>query len=215
MRYTHTLAFITWSHAYALLPYISFVLRHTYMLAIGLECGKRRAISSDLRGLRNKDYTVEPVDLRDTQRELYRRSPHYSPHYLPSRVDVEFDGRRVGDKHTWTIPLDVEGIEPSKKPLHVITHAMFQINPYSHPNADTIISTVDAAQQIPVIPAHQKVDATILQTQRLKHRYITFKCDDNENVDHICEERYKNISYLQIESMEIGDDHPDMQLSRR
>jgi hypothetical protein len=207
--YTHHLAFITWSHAYALLPYTSFFLRHTYLLANGLDCRKRRAFSSSLRELRINGYTVEPVDLRDTQRELYRRSPQYNPHYLPSRVDVEFDGRRVGDKHTWTIPLDVEGIEPSNKPLHRTTHAMFQIKPCSHPNEDTITSTVDAAQQIPVIPAHYKVDATILQTQCLKHRYITFKCDDNENVDHICEERYKNISYLQIESMEIGDRLPE------
>jgi hypothetical protein len=174
-----------------------------------MQCLRRRSFSRELRSIRLSGYTLEPVDLRDTQREMRcYGSPHYKPHYLPSRVDVEFTERRVGDKHTWTIPLDVEGIEPSKKPLHLITHAIFDIKPYSHPHDDTITSTVDAAQQIPVITAHYKVHATRLQTQCLKHRYITFDCEDNENVDHICKQRYENISYLQIEGMEIGDRHP-------
>ena len=85
---------------------------------------------------------------------------------------------------------------------------MFDIKPYSHPNDNSITSTVDAAQQIPVITAHHKDNANIIQTQCLKYRYMTFDCDDDENVDHICEERYENISYLQIESMEIGDQPP-------
>ena len=41
------------------------------------------------------------VDLQDTLRELGRyNNPRYKLHYLPSRVNVEFTGRRVGDKHT-------------------------------------------------------------------------------------------------------------------
>jgi hypothetical protein len=66
-RITEVLNIITWSHAYALLPYPLFILHRTYLPDKAVQNSRQRfANLLEPRSLM-PDIEVEPIDIRDAQ----------------------------------------------------------------------------------------------------------------------------------------------------
>jgi hypothetical protein len=110
---TDQLCFITWSHAYSLLPYPTFVKRKTYVLEPFMN-QDRNGVAHLLQNGRRAGLTIESVDVRDTQCD---KSPISNPHwqlenYHQSRVDHNGNSKErcVSDKNSWIIPLNTEGV---------------------------------------------------------------------------------------------------------
>jgi hypothetical protein len=196
---TDQLCFITWSHAYSLLPYPTFVKRKTYVLEPFMN-QDRNGVAHLLQNGRRAGLTIESVDVRDTQCD---KSPISNPHwqlenYHQSRVDHNGNSKErcVSDKHSWMIPLNTEGVIPS------IDRATFRISPVSHPNAGDLTTT------LPFVSGHYRIHFEVVSAPCLKYKYFTIPCDHTKQATHVCPERYTHISALQIESMEIKDRPP-------
>jgi hypothetical protein len=150
---TTDLTFITWNKAYSLLRYTTYVKKEAYMLKdIKFDPGFQRKLTEldkdgfHVKGLHWNEYDdVRPAECK-----------------LLSRL------RRIGDRHTWTIPLDTEGITPSITPDSVIEVSTFRIYlPTQHlPSGGPL--------------AHYMMDAMCgLSYPVIKHRYITAGFDSN------------------------------------
>jgi hypothetical protein len=202
---TDQLCFITWSHAYSLLPYPTFVKRKTYVLEPFMN-QDRNGVAHLLQNGRRAGLTIESVDVRDTQCD---KSPISNPHwqlenYHQSRVDHNSNSKErcVSDKNSWIIPLNTEGVIPSASPAHFIDRATFRISPVSHPNAGDLTTT------LPFVSGHYRIHFEVVSAPCLKYKYFTIPCDHTKQATHVCPERYTHISALRIESMEIKDRPP-------
>jgi hypothetical protein len=194
--FSHAFTFITWSHAYCLLPEVTFGRRKIHTLKPALRYD-RQTISRILRNSqRDFDMEVTPIDIRDSQ-----RGNHHMAKEKPSRVDP--GPRRIGDKYTWSIPLSTEGIQPSASPPILTTHAMFRVLPVRHPDTEYMGSN----RTHPT--AHYEVHAKLIDVLCLKHRYMTYPCAMIKVAPHLCATRYLGLSNIQLDSMAIEDRPPD------
>ena len=197
---THKLCFITWSHAYSLIPYPTFVLKQTYLVNQPSALD-REDISRFLRQARQVGLKVEPIDIRDTQRDgIPLDDPEgYIIGYRQSRVDDK--ARCVSEKRRWIIPLNTEGIQPSTTPIHLITRAAFRFSPHVSPADDDNVA-------LPFNMAHYDILADVVSAPCLKYQYISYCCQHNNRALHVCPKRYQDISALQIESVAVEDRPP-------
>ena len=97
---------ITWNKAYAIYPLQTFVRHKTYLTKQISEVYGKLLLKYAQRGW-------------DTGDVLW-------PEECPSNHGLS-GLRRIGDKYTWVIPLDTNGIPPSKVPDSVIEHSVFQV----------------------------------------------------------------------------------------
>jgi len=167
----------------------------------------RESFSNHAQRARQDELAIEAIDVRDTQRleEAGINDPElYLEGYRPSRVDYNrhAKGRCVSDKHTWTIPLNIDGVEPSTTPKHLITRATLRMHPVTHPNPDADAVTWS------FLPAYYQLSTQVVSAPCLKYQYLTIPCKHNMQAVHVCPERYRNISALQIESMDVKDRPP-------
>jgi hypothetical protein len=167
-----------------------------------LRYGRQWVSRSFRNNQRDFDREVEPIDIRDIQRDNDKLK-HPCKHIVnskPSRVDL--GPRRIGDKYTWSIPFSTEGIQSPASPLIVTTHAMFRILPVPHPDIE------DPNPNMLYPTAHYKFHAEIINVPCLKHNYLTYPCEMTKVAPHLCMKRYIDISRMQLESMAIGDRPP-------
>jgi len=105
---TGMLTFIAWNKAYHLLPYTTFVKREMFLL----------------RNIKE----IDPYDLRlSSLRGMKLKSVHWNAHdeIRPTDCQLLTRLRRVGDQHTWVMPLNTEGITPSPVPDTVLEASTF------------------------------------------------------------------------------------------
>ncbi|KAH6883363.1 hypothetical protein BKA58DRAFT_448125 [Alternaria rosae] len=108
---TEALTFIAWNKAYHLLPYTSFIKREMYLL----------------RGIKETD----PYDLKlYSVRGMKVKSAHWNAHneIRPTDCQLLTRLRRVGDEHTWVMPLDTECVTPSSVPDSVLEAPTFRLS---------------------------------------------------------------------------------------
>lgn len=102
-RSTICLNFISWNKAYAIFPKSSFISHKGFLTHV-------------LNGILNDDYSRYGWRIQDVQwPEDERRDKSFCL------------TRRVGDKHTWTIPFDITKVSWSPTPDFVLEHAVFSI----------------------------------------------------------------------------------------
>ncbi|KAL8992729.1 MAG: hypothetical protein Q9169_006881 [Polycauliona sp. 2 TL-2023] len=106
---TVNLNFITWNKAYSVFPLTTFIHKRGHLL--------RHEIDADNRRLVNK-YKQRGWDIQGIIRPEDQRVNHpFQQH------------RRIGDKYTWMIPVDIDKIEGSSTPDTVLlTNCAFQIS---------------------------------------------------------------------------------------
>jgi hypothetical protein len=193
---TEALNLITWSHAYSLLPYPTFILRRSFLLEPAVE-GALQRLGLDLRLKKNiLDLPTGPVDIRDAQNGKAYRIPNPEPHIvLASRVD--YGHRRLGDKHTWTIALNTDGIRQTTQSTIPTTYASFRILPQVHPSPEE-----DSAGRFQHTPSHYKLLINIIAAPCLKNEYVVDPTDHRNPAHIVVSRRYQDISLMQIEALE-------------
>ncbi|KAJ4343410.1 hypothetical protein N0V95_006672 [Ascochyta clinopodiicola] len=113
---TADLNFISWNKAYSLLPYSTFVERESFLLTcLDDELGDYLKMLGD-EGLKTKSVSW------DQRRVPYRG---VRAHYKDS--DTTTRHRRIGDKFSWVLTLDVEGVQASCTPDAVIETTTFRL----------------------------------------------------------------------------------------
>ncbi|KAI4676327.1 uncharacterized protein J4E88_007241 [Alternaria novae-zelandiae] len=108
---TGMLTFITWNKAYHLLPHTTFVRREMFLL----------------RNIKEMD----PYELRlFSLRGMKIKSVHWNAHdeIRPTDCQLLTRLRRVGDQHTWVMPLNTEGVTPSTVPDAVLEASTFRLD---------------------------------------------------------------------------------------
>ncbi|KAI4934888.1 hypothetical protein J4E85_002750 [Alternaria conjuncta] len=108
---TGMLTFITWNKAYHLLPHTTFVRREMFLL----------------RNIKEMD----PYELRlFSLRGMKIKSVHWNAHdeIRPTDCQLLTRLRRVGDQHTWVMPLNTEGVTPSPVPDAVLEASTFRLD---------------------------------------------------------------------------------------
>lgn len=105
---------ITWNKAYALFPDATFIERKTYMLKP----------LDDYFGMLLAKYSAHGWTTLQTQWPEDQRLSH--------SLQLN-EHRRVGDRKTWTITLDIEGMGKISKPDSVIEHACFAVETGERP----------------------------------------------------------------------------------
>lgn len=107
---TGALTFIAWNKAYHLLPYTTFIKREMYLLHGIKEIDLYELRLSSLHGMKTKSVHWNAHDeIRPTDCQLLTRL------------------RRVGDKHTWVMPPETEGITPSSVSDSVLEASTFRL----------------------------------------------------------------------------------------
>ena len=142
------------------------------------------SFSNHAQRARQDELAIEAIDVRDTQRleEAGINDPElYLEGYRPSRVDYNHHakGRCVSNKHTWTIPLNIDGVEPSTTPKHLITRATFRLHPVTHSNPDADAGTRS------FLPAYYQLSTQVVSAPCLKYQYLTIPCKHNMQVVHV------------------------------
>jgi hypothetical protein len=105
--------FFTWNKAYALFPLSTFTHRKGYLLKEMNHHYARQMAKYLRRGWR-------------TQELLW-------PEEVSPKHPVQ-QHRRVGDRYTWILPFNTDGIVSKHKPDYVIEHSSFEIEEDSRPN---------------------------------------------------------------------------------
>jgi hypothetical protein len=142
---------------------------------------------------------VEPYDLRDTQNDIAREyvAAHDSQatrKRLPSKVD--YHSRRFGDKYSWTIPLNTEGIEREPRSEVSITHSSFRILPiYNPPPAR------DQHGNEQYTPSYYHILALAIRAPCLRYEYIVDGTKTSDPAYVIDGKRYEDLSFAQIEAL--------------
>ena len=107
---TVVIHFFSWQKAYSIFPRTTFIDRRCYMLKEIDQFHAPRLAKYSRRGWQLQDvaWAGEP------------------------RVPALEGTRRVGDHHSWVIPLNIEGVEQTGKPDHVFAFANFHVEKYAN-----------------------------------------------------------------------------------
>ncbi|KZM25759.1 uncharacterized protein EKO05_0002608 [Ascochyta rabiei] len=112
---TADLNFISWNKAYALSPYSTFVERESFLLTCLVdETGDHLKMLSD-EGLKTKTVSWDQ-----------RRFQHRRLHDIHMGFDITTRRRRIGDRFSWVLGLDVEGVRSPCTPDAVIETTTFR-----------------------------------------------------------------------------------------
>ena len=205
---TEALNIITWSHAYSLLPYSTFILQRSFLLKYAADGSSDRLA----RLLKTKkcilDLPTEPLDIRDAQ------NCTVSEHQPILTSLVDYGHRRIGDNHTWTIALNVDGIRQPTKPAITTTHASFRFLPVFCPPP-----IEDHQGRLRFNPSHYKLSTHVVTAPCLKYEYLIDPTDRSHPAQFIVPRRYKDISLMQIEALQNDKKPPgwyvgDLDMSR-
>ena len=118
-----------------------------------------------------------------------------------SRVD--HGHRRMGDRHTWTIALNTDGIRQPTKSTIPITYASFRIIPESNPPP-----IEDNHGRLRDTPSYYYVLFNSVAAPCLKYEYLVDPTDGGNPACSIVARRYKEISFAQIEALEDVEKPP-------
>jgi hypothetical protein len=198
---TEALNIITWSHAYSILPYATFILKRSFLLENAVN-GSPQLLGRVLKTKKHIfNLQTEPLDIRDAQNAslatILPRDPHRQ---LVSRVD--HGHRRIGDKHTWTIALNTDGIRQPTKSTMLTTYTSFRIIPEFHP------PPIDHLGRLRDTPSYYYVLFNLIAAPCLKHEYLVDPTDHGNPAHSIVQRRYKEISFAQIEALEDEEKPP-------
>jgi hypothetical protein len=199
---TESLNIITWSHAYSFLPYPTFILKRSFLMENAVTGSPHRLGRILKAKKRIFDLATEPLDIHDAQHGS-RATSAYAENVrkLPSRVD--YGHRRVGDKHTWTIALNTDGIhQPTKNPIPT-THASFRILAVPYPPR-----VQDNHGRPRLTPSFYKVCTTIIAAPCLKKEYLVDPTDLEHPAHSIVPWRYEDISLARIEALRDEEKPP-------
>jgi hypothetical protein len=199
---TEALNIIIWSHAYSLLPYSTFILKRSFLLESAVK-GSPRRLGRVLK-MKKKifDLETEPVDIRDAQNR-------YPATTLPSEPCgqlvscVDHGHRRIGDKYTWTITLNTDGIRQPTKSIIPTTYASFRIKPILFPSPGE-----DNHGRLRHTPSHYRVFINLIAAPCLKHEYFVDPTDYGNPAHIIVPWRYGDISFAQLEALEDEEKPP-------
>lgn len=155
---------ISWNKAYALFPQPSFVYHKSYLLKDMNDYIGRLLAKYDERGWKCYDI-LWPED------EVSNRS---------MIVD-----RRLGDRHTWTIPLDTSGVARPAIPDMVLEYSTFRLEKCPKKNPDL---------------GHYKIKPRHFDSMVLKHSYLTsnLRHTEKEFWMSFAGPRLERLSYLEL-----------------
>ena len=195
--FTEALNIITWSHAYSILPYPTFILKRSFFLE-SAAAGPSERLARILKARKHiLDLPTEPLNIRDAQ----NRAHSDLTTALPSLVD--YGHRRIGDKHTWTIALNTDGIRQPAKPAITTTHASFRVQIVFCPPP-----TEDHHGRLCFTPSHYKLFTFLVAAPCLKYEYLIDPTDGANGAHIIVPLRYEDISLAQIEALEDDEKPP-------
>jgi hypothetical protein len=149
------------------------------------------------------DLETEPVDIRDAQNR-------YPATTLPSEPRgqlvscVDHGHRRIGDKHTWKIDLNTDGIRQPTKSTIPTTYASFRIKPILFPSPGE-----DNHGRLRHTPSHYRVFINLIAAPCLKHEYFVDPTDHGNPAHIIVPWRYVDISFAQLEALEDEEKPPE------
>ncbi len=110
---------VSWNKAYSLFPLSTHVQRKGYLL-------------KELEDyITSPEYTQQGWKLEELRWPEEKRLNHPIKHT-----------RRVGDRFTWTIPLNTEGVTGSKTPDYVLEHACFGMSVNGDDGSDADLSNL-------------------------------------------------------------------------
>jgi len=187
---------------YSLLPYTTFILKRSFLLENAVNRSPQR-LGQVLRSKKHiLDLPTEPLDLRDAQNaNPTALSPPALSRQLVSRVD--HGHRHMGDRHTWTIALDTDGIRQPTKSTIPSTYASFRIIP--EPNPPPI---EDNHGRLRDTPSYYYVLFNSVAAPCLKYEYLVDPTDGGNPACSIVARRYEEISFTQIEALEDVEKPP-------
>jgi hypothetical protein len=119
--------FITSEKAYSLFPRTTFVDSESFILTND-RWGSPAARMTSLKFARTLGFTIQGMDLDAYQSNYAGGTKGIRNSGMESKVALE--PRHVGDKHTWQVSLDLNGIVPSSTPSYITNFAEFQLKPY-------------------------------------------------------------------------------------
>jgi len=103
---------ISWNKAYSICPDATFLERETFVLQPLIDGSEKAIAKYAERGWRN---WISPEDQRADGKEL--------PRSLAPKPSGQF--RRLGDTKTWTVKLDIRGVDTPIEPRLLLEHACF------------------------------------------------------------------------------------------
>ncbi|KAL8823699.1 MAG: hypothetical protein Q9191_005627 [Dirinaria sp. TL-2023a] len=146
---------ITWNKAYALFPQPSFVHHKAYMLKPINDYFGKLVAKYDMRGWTSQGI-VWPED----------KASHGSI----------LEHRRLGDRFTWTVPFNTEGVRHAAQPDSVLEYSNFRLLEATHSPVGTLRASADEFL-IPTrnhnLAGFYRVRGGVFKALTLKYRYIS------------------------------------------
>ena len=170
---------ITWNKAYALFPQPSFIHHKTYMLKPISDYFGKLVAKYDKRGWTSQAL-VWPED----------EASHGSI----------LDRRRVGDRFTWMIPFDNEGVHHPAKPDSVLEYSTFRllededVTDIHRASADGSMIQVENYNRA----GFYRVKGGTFQALTLKYRYINTDTDQQSFWFHFAGPRLEKLSFMEL-----------------
>ncbi|KAF2662002.1 hypothetical protein K491DRAFT_710419 [Lophiostoma macrostomum CBS 122681] len=150
---TGSFVVITWNKAYCLLPYQTIVLKEIYLLS-----DMDQGATMELVDFSEQGYKTMSVHFRD-------RGKHKPLVRL----------RRVGDRYTWVMKLDTDGVEIPEVPDSVIESCTFRLRVEEEEGPIRERETV----------AHYETRCKPLFAPVLRYQYVIVKGRQREDPDHV------------------------------
>ena len=168
---TASMNIVSWNSVYALFPHTTFIKSESYLLR-----GLSVALNRDLVNLTEEGIKTQSISW--AQRETLEGAQNgYESLDLQLDQDANDIGeltrrRRIGDKHTWKLDLDIQGLTIPDVPVKVLESTTFRLHvPHKYD------------QTWPV--AHYEVDFdTKIQHPVLRYQYVTLR-EDTKDDDHV------------------------------
>ena len=115
-RSTTDVNFISWNKAYSLYPYATFVEKEAYMLTVSDE----ESVETCERWLDGEGIGIRTLTLEEGVRPADERS-------------LVVGRRKVGDKGTWIVELDTEGVQDPGRSGAILESSTFGVRLYDPP----------------------------------------------------------------------------------
>jgi len=156
---------ISWNKAYSLFPLITHIQRKGYLL-------------KDLdEYITSPEYNRQGWKIQELMWPEEKRLNHPIRHT-----------RRVGDRYTWTLPLDTKGVAWSKTPDYVLEHACFAITIGGDGRGDPHVPSLyydtppDECDEDHTSIAHYRITTRLFSSKTLKYTYL---CSNERMRDYI------------------------------
>ncbi|KAJ8109059.1 hypothetical protein OPT61_g7731 [Boeremia exigua] len=193
--FTSSMDIISWNKAYALFPCTAFIKSECYLLRKLADCS-----IDDLNKLTREGLKIKSISWRQRDDLTETQNNHGTNELLQDKDADEygeiFRRRRIGDKHTWVMKLDTQGVDVPNIPTDVLESTTFRLR---------IPRRLDQTQHV----AHYKIEFhCIIRHPVLRYQYVTLKerYETNENQTTIDDtEGRVSVSYYSQKCQELSN----------